>query len=106
MSEAPQSPCISICALDQNDVCEGAFARVTKSLIGSLPTMRASERSLRLASDAAKSLDLHSSSDLERVQTHHLMTLHKVVNHASFTFSVASGVTRTCVIALPSMHSI
>ena len=27
MSEAPQSPCISICALDQNDVCEGAFAR-------------------------------------------------------------------------------
>jgi len=25
MSEAPQSPCISICALDQNDVCEGCF---------------------------------------------------------------------------------
>ena len=25
MSEAPRSPCISICALDQNDVCEGCF---------------------------------------------------------------------------------
>ena len=25
MSEAPQSPCISICVLDQNDVCEGCF---------------------------------------------------------------------------------
>ena len=25
MSEARQSPCISICALDQNDVCEGCF---------------------------------------------------------------------------------
>lgn len=25
MSEAPQSPCISICALDQNDICEGCF---------------------------------------------------------------------------------
>ena len=25
MSEAPQSPCISICALAQNDICEGCF---------------------------------------------------------------------------------
>ena len=25
MSEATQSPCISICALDQNDICEGCF---------------------------------------------------------------------------------
>ena len=84
----------------------GAFARVTKSLIGSPPTMRASERSLRPANDAAKSRDLRCSSDLVRVQAHHLIALHKVVPHASFAFSVASGVTRTCVIALPSMHSI
>ncbi|GEM_PF-430790 len=25
MSNSPESPCISICALDQNDVCEGCF---------------------------------------------------------------------------------
>lgn len=25
MSDTPQSPCISICALDQNDVCQGCF---------------------------------------------------------------------------------
>ena len=25
MSEVPQSPCISVCALDQNDICEGCF---------------------------------------------------------------------------------
>jgi len=25
MSNTPESPCISICALDQNDVCEGCF---------------------------------------------------------------------------------
>ena len=25
MSDALQSPCISICALDQDDVCEGCF---------------------------------------------------------------------------------
>lgn len=25
MSDTPQSPCVSICALDQNDVCEGCY---------------------------------------------------------------------------------
>ena len=25
MSNSPESPCISICSLDQNDVCEGCF---------------------------------------------------------------------------------
>lgn len=25
MSNPPESPCISICSLDQNDVCEGCF---------------------------------------------------------------------------------
>jgi predicted Fe-S protein YdhL (DUF1289 family) len=25
MSNTPESPCISICSLDQNDVCEGCF---------------------------------------------------------------------------------
>ena len=25
MSDAPESPCISICSLDENDVCEGCF---------------------------------------------------------------------------------
>ena len=25
MSKPPESPCISICSLDQNDVCEGCF---------------------------------------------------------------------------------
>ena len=25
MSNLPESPCISICSLDQNDVCEGCF---------------------------------------------------------------------------------
>ena len=25
MSDNPQSPCVSICALDQNDVCEGCY---------------------------------------------------------------------------------
>ncbi|MDA8656964.1 DUF1289 domain-containing protein [Luminiphilus sp.] len=25
MSDAPESPCISICSLDENDICEGCF---------------------------------------------------------------------------------
>ena len=25
MSDAPESPCISICSLDENDICEGFF---------------------------------------------------------------------------------
>ena len=25
MSNSPESPCISICSLDQNDVCEGCY---------------------------------------------------------------------------------
>ena len=25
MSNSPESPCLSICSLDQNDVCEGCF---------------------------------------------------------------------------------
>ena len=25
MSDSPQSPCISICSLDKDDVCEGCF---------------------------------------------------------------------------------
>ena len=25
MSNTPESPCISICSLDKNDVCEGCF---------------------------------------------------------------------------------
>jgi predicted Fe-S protein YdhL (DUF1289 family) len=27
MSNPPESPCISICSLDQNDVCEGCFRK-------------------------------------------------------------------------------
>jgi predicted Fe-S protein YdhL (DUF1289 family) len=25
VSDAPKSPCISICSLDENDICEGCF---------------------------------------------------------------------------------
>ena len=25
MNDAPESPCISICSLDENDICEGCF---------------------------------------------------------------------------------
>ena len=25
MSDAPESPCISICSLDENDICEGCL---------------------------------------------------------------------------------
>ena len=61
MSNTPESPCISICSLDQNDVCEGCF-RTGNEIVDWLPLMMIeSEKSLRRRRSAAKTLDFQFS---------------------------------------------
>jgi hypothetical protein len=50
MSDAPQSPCISICVLDQNDVCEGCF-RTGNEIVDWFTADDARKREILEASD-------------------------------------------------------
>jgi hypothetical protein len=50
MSDTPQSPCISICVLDQNDVCEGCF-RTGNEIVDWFTADDARKREILEASD-------------------------------------------------------
>ena len=60
MSNSPESPCISICSLDQKDVCEGCF-RTSNEIVDWFTADDVRKRNLRRRRSVAKTLDFQFS---------------------------------------------